>query len=215
MRAFILLLALFMVFSCSRQSNSLYQTVKIAATGGKDALLTNEYIQQLPYSSIYVRVDGGPQIFVVQGFYENGIAKWVSADFAMIATHKGRIVKTTDLYGGNLDSVTNLSSDPLALGLHLNSTPKEWCRAVDWSPGYRYNHSLHSFFQKVGSETLTILGVERSTLHFTETVQLLELKQSYQNEFWIDPMSGKVLKSRQHVTPDTPWLELTALKGSM
>ncbi len=75
--------------------------------------LTDDDIQNMPYASQYMQLNGGPQLFVVLAFSENGQQKWVTQDGATIVTQHGRLVKTL-LGGDNLIDVNNLATDPLA-----------------------------------------------------------------------------------------------------
>lgn len=54
---------------------------------------------------------GGPRLFVVLAYAENGQQKWVTQDRATLVTQHGRIVKTR-LAGDNLLEVNNLAADP-------------------------------------------------------------------------------------------------------
>ena len=47
----------------------------------------------LPYASLYARLNEGPRIFVVLGYSEQGQQKWVTQDQAMLVTQHGRLVK--------------------------------------------------------------------------------------------------------------------------
>ncbi len=67
----------------------------------------------MPYASQYMQLNGGPQLFAVLAFSENGQQKWVTQDGATIVTQHGRLVKTL-LGGDNLIDVNNLATDPLA-----------------------------------------------------------------------------------------------------
>ena len=56
--------------------------------------MTDDEIQNMPYASQYMQLNGGPQLFVVLAFAENGQQKWVTQDRAILVTQHGRIVKT-------------------------------------------------------------------------------------------------------------------------
>lgn len=207
------LLTLFLLLAgCSQKINHVYETIQLATVGGEDFELTDEKIKSIPYASIYARIGDGPQAFLVLGFYENEQAKWFSADSGMLATRHGRLVKTIGLSGKNLDAVTNLTNDPVAMNLALESTPKSWQRKADWSPDYDYNHTLNSSFEFQTKESLTILGQDYTAHKFVETVVMQEKGESYQNFFWVKPDTGEVLKSQQRLGPDLPVIEIIQLK---
>ena len=195
---------------CSQKLNNVYETLELATVGIADTQLSNEKILQIPYASIYTKIGDGPQAFMVLGFYEHEQAKCFSADSAMIATRHGRIVKTIGLYGQNLEAVTELEQDPLGLNLNFASTPKFWQRRADWSPNYQFNVKLSSSFERVGQESLQVLGQTRIAQKYLERVQWAE--GGYDNLFWIDSETGQVLKSQQQLGPNMPIIEIVHLK---
>ncbi|WEM41582.1 YjbF family lipoprotein [Photobacterium sp. DA100] len=229
--------ALLLVLSlagCSQKFKDVNDTVNLAFFGDQDVALNAEEISQLPYASLYARVDDGPQAFMVLAFAENrstlGLThhsdlsstitaehmstqlKWVSADKGMLITESGRIVKTLNLPAGNLVSSDSYQPDPLALGLHLASTPTQWQRTIDWQPGYHFGYPVKSQFVFVSEETLDINGTNKLTKHFVEHVSIPTLNIEYNNHWWIEPNNGMVIKSKQKLAPNLPYIELTLLK---
>nr|WP_250911047.1 YjbF family lipoprotein [Escherichia coli] len=71
--------------------------------------MTDDDIQNMPYASQYMQLNGGPQLFVVLAFAEDGQQKWVTQDQATLVTQHGRLVKTL-LGGDNLIEVNNLAA---------------------------------------------------------------------------------------------------------
>lgn len=138
--------------------------------------------------------------------------KWLSADKGMLVTVNGRLVKTHNLLTGNLSAVESDDPDPLLLGLHLSNTPKFWTRTLDWQPGYHYGYKAKSEFKLIAEENILINGFPTQALHFSEYVSVDTLNIQYQNDFWLDPQNGNVLKSRQKIAPNLPFIDITLLK---
>lgn len=217
---------------CSQKFNDVNDTVNLAFFGDKDVALSAEEINQLPYASMYARVDDGPQAFMVLAFAENSAMlglierphlsapsspannqlKWASADKGMLITENGRIVKTLNLPSGNLVSSQSQQTDPLALGLHLASTPTHWQHTIDWQPGYHFGYPVKSEFAFMGNEQLDINDTIRPSKHFVEHVSIPTLGMEYDNHWWIDPNNGAVIKSKQKLAPNLPVIELILLK---
>ncbi|PSW03849.1 YjbF family lipoprotein [Photobacterium lipolyticum] len=138
--------------------------------------------------------------------------KWLSADHGMLVTASGRLVKTHNLPMGNLVASQSQEPDPVALGLHLPSTPRTWQRTLDWQPGYHLGYTLNSQFEQVASEVVMNNEKPVEVLHFVEKVSVNSLDIRYQNDFWVHPTTGKVLQSRQKIAPDLPYVEISLLK---
>ncbi|MGF1714567.1 YjbF family lipoprotein [Photobacterium chitinilyticum] len=228
---FLLCLMLALVSSgCSQKFNDVSDTMSLAFFGNDDTSLSNYDITNLPYASIYARVNNGPQAFMVLAIAQpitrsyhatdtsintqlNPIQlKWMSADRAMLVTESGRIVKTVNLPNANLTNSYSDQPDPLMLGLHRNSTPTYWHRYIDWQPGYHSGYTLSSSFTFEGKEVIKLNESPVETLHFSENVSVKSLDESYINHFWINPNNGKVLKSLQILAPGQPYIEITLLK---
>ncbi|MGR5066520.1 YjbF family lipoprotein [Photobacterium sp. DNB22_13_2] len=229
--ALLLLLAL---TGCSQKFNDVNDTVNLAFFGDKDIALSAKEINQLPYASMYARVDDGPQAFMVLAFAENSVTlgltdltdlstsssvnpsytqlKWVSADKGMLITENGRIIKTLNLPSGNLVSSRSNQTDPLALGLHLATTPTHWQHTIDWQPGYHFGYPVKSEFAFIASEQLDINDSSKPSKHYIERVSIPTLGIEYDNHWWIDPSNGAVIKSKQKLAPNLPYIELIQLK---
>ena len=93
--------------------------------------LTDDDIQNMPYASQYMQLNGGPQLFVVLAFAEDGQQKWVTQDQATLVTQHGRLVKTL-LGGDNLIEVNNLAADPLIKPAQIIDGAT-WTRTMGWT----------------------------------------------------------------------------------
>ena len=216
--------------ACSQKFNDVNDTLNLAFWGERDTTLNQSDIDLLPYASIYARVNNGAQAFIVLAFAERPFhtppaqhnttlnalplieLKWLSADRAMLVTAEGRIVKTHNLPAGNIVATNGALPDPLSLGLHLPSTPKTWQRTLDWQPGYHFGYTLQSQFKELGHERITLNEKPTEAIHYIEEVTVESLAFSFQNDFWLHPVTGKVLKSRQMLAPGLPYVEITLLK---
>lgn len=229
-----LLTALLFLQGCSQKFNDVNDTMKLAVFGEADTSMTSDDIQNLPYASIYARIDEGPQAFMVLALAEAKPTleamkeatgrtkttptspalqlKWLSADKGMITTEYGRIVSTLNMPQGNLINSDSTESDPLRLGLHKATTPLTWQRTIDWQPGYHFGYQLNSQFTPQGEQIILINDKPVAVLHFIESVSIASLDTEYDNEFWVNPNNGQVLKSRQKLAPNLPYIDITLLK---
>lgn len=229
------------ITGCSQKFNDVNDTIKIALFGEQDIRLDQDDVNNLPYASIYAKVSDGPQAFMVLALAESKSSlgkhqattqqgsiqqvsaqqaslqhttqlKWMSSDNGMLVTENGRLVKTLNLPQGNLIETISSQPDPLVLGLHLPSTPTIWQRKIDWQPGYHFGYTLQSEFTRQKDAVIIVNEKPIEALYFTETVTVSSLNTEYQNNFWLHPQTGKVLKSRQKIAPSLPYVEITLLK---
>ncbi len=113
MKRLALILICLLLQACSATTKGSGDSLWDSLFGTPGVQLTDDNIQNMPYASQYMQLNGGPQLFVVLAFSENGQQKWVTQDGATIVTQHGRLVKTL-LSGDNLIDVNNLAADPLA-----------------------------------------------------------------------------------------------------
>ncbi|WP_165310709.1 YjbF family lipoprotein [Vibrio ziniensis] len=174
---------------------------------------------QIPYASILAKLDDFPSSLLILGAIEESTAnqpsylKWISSDKEMLVTQNGRLVKTVNLAQGNLLAISSTQTDPLSIGLHHVSTPKQWDFLISWQPGYHINYQAHSSFEARG-EQLKLLpnGQTLSLLYFVETITIPALSSTYHNEYWLSPTSGEVISTKQHIAPKLHTLSLSVAK---
>ncbi|MDO6707175.1 YjbF family lipoprotein [Photobacterium sp. 1_MG-2023] len=219
-----LLLSVLVLSGCSQKFQNVSETFRLAVSGEDDSVKPQSWVDTLPYASIYARIDEGPRAFMVLALAETAPRihaekapealqlKWLAADRGMLVTKQGRLVKTLNLPQGNLVHVESREPDPVALGLHLSTTPNHWRRQIDWQPGYHFGYPVISRFEDKGLQSITINGVTRSARYFIEHVEVPALNQTFDNAFWIHPESGVVLMSKQKIAPGLPEIEIQLLK---
>ena len=105
-----LILICLLLQACSATTKELGNSLWDSLFGTPGVQLTDDDIQNMPYASQYMQLNGGPQLFVVLAFAEDGQQKWVTQDQATLVTQHGRLVKTL-LGGDNLIEVNNLAAD--------------------------------------------------------------------------------------------------------
>lgn len=220
---------LFVLVGCSQQFESLKDTVSLALFTPDNIYISRDNVNALPYASIYAQIQGQGQVFMVLGYFASSVSalpasdlpeppsthiklKWLSNNNQMLVTEYGRIIKTVNLNGGNLSASYSMQADPLALGLLKNTTPKIWRRNVDFQPNNRMGYTLNSHFESKGKTQIMINESLTTALHFIEYVTSFELNVHFENQFWIDPLSGVVLASLQTPAPGMSPIKITVLK---
>lgn len=228
LKPLIISLGLFLA-GCSQQFQDVNSTFDEAFFGSSDVELSKEYIQNLPYSSIYAEVNNQGKIFMVLAYAgknpQTGAEqlKWMSSDKAMIVTENGRIVQTLLLPYANLSglafqpldvfSSANSSSPDSSSAFDVSANPgaQKWQAVYDWQPNYRFGYKANVTRAYVGNETVETPLVSIVTKKFQEKINFPMLEQEMTNEYWVDS-KGKVVKTIQYLGPDMTRLELTVLK---
>lgn len=200
-----------MLAGCSQKMDSFTKTAKLAIWGMDDVQVSAERVANTPYASAYLKVGNAPQAFVVLAFIENEQLKWIGADRNIVVMRQGRVVKTQG-FGEDIAHVTDITPDPLAAGLLKPSTSLRWQGTMAWSDVMRGDYTVESVFQAQGKETVTILDKPRQLLKFVEHVSVPALNADYTNTYWLDPASGNVVQTWQHMGPGMALVKFTVLK---
>lgn len=212
MRLFLLLPTLLILQGCTPSQQSMVETFHGAVSGERDITLPDEYIRSLPYSTMYLRLNDGQQIFVVLGYLEQGQSKWLTQDQAMIVTHNGRLLKTTGLHNNLLD-VTSTVEDPLHRASLLQNGTR-WTRNIRWTEDNQLrSSSLTSQFFSAGETVLTIAGEPVLSQIWYENVRSSTPERAWRNTFWVDTATGRVRRSEQTLGAGVVPVEMTFLKS--
>nr|WP_318384256.1 YjbF family lipoprotein [uncultured Enterobacter sp.] len=196
-RAGIVLLCL-LLQACSGTTKGLGNALWDSVFGTPGVHLTDDDIAQMPYASQYMQLNGGPQLFVVLAFSENGQQKWVTQDQASVVTQHGRIVKTL-LNKDNLLDVSNLDADPLVNPNQVRDGAG-WTRVMGWTEqGQTRYATARSQFRWAGTDTLT-LGSDVTTVRVLEE-EVTTDRTSWTNRYWVDS-EGQIRQSTQYLGAD-------------
>jgi len=200
----ILLLCL-LLQACSGTTKGLGNALWDSVFGTPGVHLTDADIAEMPYASQYMQLNGGPQLFVVLAFSENGQQKWVTQDQASIVTQHGRIVKTL-LGKDNLLEVSNLNADPLIKPNQIVDGAS-WTRVMGWTEHGQVRYATaRSEFRWAGTDTLT-LGSDVTTVRVLEE-EITTGQKTWTNRFWVDS-EGQIRQSTQYLGAD--WFPVNTL----
>jgi hypothetical protein len=118
----------------------------------------------------------------------------------LLLLQDGVVVRTlgfpNDLLG------TRLGPDsPFHKGLQRIGEEQASQRWIDLGPDYQLNIPLNGELQRAGTETVRILDQEHALLRIDERLSAPIKGMSSTNSYWVDPIDGFVMQSRQQVTP--------------
>lgn len=214
-KIFFFAFTLLVINGCSQKFKSTTETIKAAYSGTQDVDISSQQINQLPYASIFLRINNGPNLFLILGYDDINQTTgqhrftWVSADQSSIVTENGRIIASSGFNGDNLVGVSGIPYTPNLMAL------KNWTAHYDWMPGYRYQFTAQVTPLLIGNETLSNDSWTKQTSHIVETVTFADLDASFQNNYWVETSnqgSYRVVKSIQYFGPEMYKVEITLVK---
>ncbi|MGO1298832.1 MAG: YjbF family lipoprotein [Vibrio sp.] len=216
-------LSTLLLSGCTSSGAALSKTMKLAFFGSDTNEISVQKIQSSPYANILVQEDDSAPALLVLVWAEatqhekNALIppalKWLSSNKELIVTRGGRIIKTVNLGHGNITQLRANKPDPLVLGLQKSTTPKQWHYQLSWQPDNHHRYQATSSFKRLGTTSIkTPTNGQQTVLAFSEHVTIARIGQSYTNYYWVNPQSGHVVKSQQHLAPTLPVLTITEAK---
>jgi hypothetical protein len=154
-----------------------------------------------------IRLGGSPQNMVILAGDAGGQRLWTSAAKIAITTKDGRIVRTAG-FGHDLGGY-----EPRG-----NSLGEDGARTVRWQADFPdlnlYSVPITCRDHLVGDETIIILGKDIHVRRIDESCASADsqLDWSFKNIYWIDPESGLIWRSIQHVHPQLDSIETEILR---
>lgn len=198
------------LLGCSQKFQDTNATIKEAFWGLDDVVISAEQVSELPYASLYARINHGQRILMVLAYVEpnpkTGIEqlKWLSSDNAMIVTENGRVVKTLRLPEANLITLDGNIVAP-------QKTNIQWSANYSWKPNYQYDNKANVSSSVVGRETVSSLLWQEPTTIVQEQITFSKTDHSVDNFYWLDS-ANQVVKTSQWIVPDNLFIELEFLK---
>ena len=181
--------------ACSATIEGLGHSLWDSVFGTPGVQMTDDEIQNMPYASQYMQLNGGPQLFVVLAFAENGQQKWVTQDRAILVTQHGRIVKT-HLGGDNLIEVNNLATDPLIKPNQIVDGAT-WTRTMGWTEHQQVRYATaRSVFTWDGADTIKV-GSDNTPVRILDE-EVTTDQTLWHNRYWVDS-DGMIRQSEQYL----------------
>lgn len=205
-----LILICLLLQACSATTKGLGNSLWDSLFGTSGVQLTDDDIQNMPYASQYMQLNGGPQLFVALAFSENGQQKWVTQDGATIVTQHGRLVKTL-LGGDNLIDVNNLAADPLAKpGQIIDGAT--WTRPLGWTEHRQVRYATaRSVFTWQGTDSVSVGSEDTAVRVLDEEVTTDQTR--WRNRYWVDS-EGQIRQAEQYLGANYFPVKTTLIKAA-
>lgn len=201
---------------CSSSSDSNYSEYWTAlkqgvrGTFGAAPAVTKAQAAAIPYASMGYRVDGGAERLIVLATDTGGEQLWTSADHVVLLTRDGRIVRTVGLPHDLAALSAGRDGDPPPV--QALRAPFASSRLEDFPDLNLYSVPVTCHVAMQGRAAITILDNRLDTIRVDESCISEKLNWSFVDSFWVDPESGLVWRSRQHIHPKGEILDTEILR---
>jgi hypothetical protein len=129
----------------------------------------------------------------------------------VLVTRDGRLVRTVGL-PDNIASVTPSLTGALIPPSQVLKSAFTSIRSADLPDEHRYSVAISCKTVSMGHATITILGKAMDTVRADEACESSALGWTFRDSYWVDPQSGFVWRSIQHLTPKGETLETEVLR---
>lgn len=195
--------------ACSGTYRTYVEMFELALKPQPDAVLSYSELTSDNPDYLYAKLGDQPRSVMGLLFIEQDQFKWTSANQVILVTEQGRIVRTSGLEN-DLIYTSNTLADPVKAAAFTNAS---WGRMLDWEAG-EYGYVVKSTFAVTENQFLTFFGQQIKVRKVVETLSY-DTPSTYwrfdgvwQNIFWFDETSGKLLQSQQMLAPGMQPLEL-------
>lgn len=203
------LASLWALSGCSSDGQNDWSALWVAGKqsfSGVSSLVSLQQAAAIPYATLGVRIGGGPQQLLILAADNGRDRLWTSAAHVAIATHDGRITRTSGL-------PPDLSGH-VSVGSQVESwtVPHAYRWNADFEDLNRYSVTVTCRVVPIANEDIEILGQKLAVLRVNEDCRAEQIGWTFQNVYWVDPVTGRVWRSKQTVHPDGDSLEIELLR---
>jgi hypothetical protein len=207
---FRLLLVSLLLSGCSADSDyaSYWQLMKQSignSLGG--ASVTRDQAAAIPYASLGYRLNDGPQAILVLATDANGEELWTSSAHIVLLTQDGRVKRTAGL-ARNLGGLSPMRGPSLPAPASALEAPSTNNFSADFPDVSLYAVPITCRMTRKGEETIDLLGQPMVTARVDEECESAKPRWHFHNDYWLDPKTGFVWRSLQHIHPRGDTLEI-------
>ena len=168
--------------------------------------VAREAAAAVPYASLGYRIDGGDQGMLVLATDTNGTQLWTAATHVVFQTSDGRITRTVGLQH-DLGGTAPLRGQALTPPSMALKTPFASVRLADFPDLGAYGVEISCSAAARRRENVEILGQAIPTMRVDEACENSKISWRFVDNYWLDPQTGFVWRSLQHVAPQSGAVE--------
>lgn len=197
-----LLFIILMVSSCGVLKAPEYASlIRTIFVGAEDIIVDQKFYDNQQFSFAKISLGRSKTAIITLGFVEEDILQWFSSSQSAIYTQNGKIV-----------SLVDFPND-----MRLSSASKiEFRKTINQSNVINFNlkdpqgfFTQDSYLKFEKYEDIQYLQKNLNAELYSETIRTNGLSWNFVNLYWIDPISGRVLRSEQSVHPRLPRINIT------
>lgn len=192
---------------CNSLTGDAIDTLRVAISG-PESVISVERVNAVDAPVLLAEL-GVAEAMLVSPGQASGVVEWHGVT-EMLLTHEGRIIQTAGLPADVIAPL--LTDDPFVRGLHTLDDGHAVTRLVDYPALYQTGLRQQAQYQRRKLESITFMGTSHELLRVDEKINMPELGFKATNKYWVEPDSGLVRYSVQHIAPDMPPLRLTLVK---
>jgi hypothetical protein len=165
------------------------------------------------------RLAEGPELAMILADDSGGLDQWLAPGPFVLALRAGRVARSVNLPGGDLRSVVDETPDPLARpqSAAQGGTYRRRLQLPGAPPG---GLVVEGRLVAEAVEPVRVPGLEtsRALRRMREVGRGLEgpvASWRFENLFWLEPATGRVMASRQQPLPSAPVLTLNVIRSAV
>ncbi|MBV9571799.1 MAG: YjbF family lipoprotein [Alphaproteobacteria bacterium] len=182
----------------------------VTSAFGRQPGVTIQEAAAIPFATIGVRLDGGPEgILVLASSNVQQQQIWTSASHIVLQTQNGRILRTAGLPHNRTDIrlIAGTNGAPPLKG----STETRW--EEDFADIHLYSVPVVCRSIVRGREGVKNFTSVIPTVHIDEECRSDTADWSFVNSYWVSPKDGQTWRSIQYVSPKIGPLEINLLRA--
>jgi hypothetical protein len=195
-----------LVVGCNSMTANAYDTLKIAVKG-PDSQISTGMINRLGQPALVVQL-GQSEALMVQASASGSRAEW-HGSHQMMVTRQGRIVQTAGMPEDSDLIAPLLEDDPFMGDLRMLAERAEVTRFVDMPKRYLSALPQHARYTRGPVQEREIMGELIALQRIDERISMPAINFRATNQYWVDPATGAVLASVQHLSPELAPLVIT------
>lgn len=176
--------------------------------GGKPSSVTRQEAAAIPFATIGIRLDGGPEAMLILGGVNGQRQLWTSASHIVLQTEGGRILRTAGLEHNRSD-MRIIKGDS---GRPPIDASAETIWGEDFPDLHLYSVTVVCRSTPHGSESVSNFGRSVPAIRVDEDCRSDQLDWSFTNTYWISPQDGLTWRAIQYVSPKLGSIETEILR---
>ena len=172
-------------------------------------MIARDRVAAIPYATMGLQLGATPEVLLILGAQNSSELDWYAGEDVFVRTRNGRVVRTVGLpydLGGVRDALAVTNNAP------SGAIPASAQYLLDFPDLGVFGATAQCSSKDMGDSKVQILGSELPTRHVAEHCVVQPMRWNFDNDYWTDRANGFVWRSRQHVHPSLPPVNLEVFR---